>query len=80
MITKDNLIDMLKKSLNNEDDFILSYGKELLREVGSSTDLNEEQKKEIDSVFKSILEDTARHRQTINKIIDEVKVSDKDEF
>lgn len=80
MITKENLIDMLQKSFTNEDDFILSYAKDLIKDVEQSPDLGDDQKEEIKRIFDSILEDTARHRQTIKEIIEEVEGSQKDEF
>lgn len=80
MITKNNLIDMLRKSFTNEDEFILNYAESLLKDVAESPDLNDDQKKEIDGLFRAVIADTERHRNTIDRIIEEVERGEKNEF
>lgn len=80
MITKDNLLEMLERSLKNEDEFITNYGKDFLDKVGKVSVLNEEEKVEIKDLLTSMLEDTQRHSGTINALIDKIKGMAKNEF
>ena len=80
MITKDNLVDMLEKSLANEDQFILDYGKEFLSKVAKVDFLSSEQKLEINDIFSVLLDDTQRHKQTVNSSIEKIKAGEKNEY
>lgn len=80
MVTKENLLGMLKDSLVNEDDFILKYGEDFLKDLMQASDLSDDQKQEIEGILSAILTDTKRHQETITKLMDDVKRSDKNEF
>ena len=71
MITKDNLIGMLEKSLANEDEFVINYGKDFL---------DDEEKREIKDLMTALLEDTARHKETVELLIEKVKGDERNEF
>jgi len=80
MITKESLLDMLRKSLSNEDTFIGSYGKEFLEGVTKIKELNEDEKKEIKDLLTVLLEDTRRHSDTIKSLIKDVEEGGKNEY
>ena len=80
MITKDNLIGMLEKSLANEDEFVINYGKDFLDNVMKSNALNDEEKREIKDLMTALLEDTARHKETVELLIEKVKGDERNEF
>ena len=80
MVTKDNLIGMLEKSLANEDELIINYGKDFLDNVMKSNILNDEEKREIKDLMTALLEDTARHKETVELLIEKVKGDERNEF
>jgi len=80
MITKDNFLGMLKKSLTGEDEFILRYGKEFLNRVAECETLSDEEKKEIKDLTETILKDTQRHAQVIGKMMKDIKEGPRNEF
>ena len=80
MVTKDNLTGMLEKSLANEDEFIISYGKDFLDNVMKSNALNDEEKREIKDLMTALLEDTERHKETVELLIEKVKGDERNEF
>ncbi|UCG34908.1 MAG: hypothetical protein JSW17_05300 [Candidatus Omnitrophota bacterium] len=80
MITKENLIGMLEKALANEDEFIISYGKDFLDNIMESEILNNEEKKEIEGLLSALLKDTERHKKTIELLIEKVKEDQRNEF
>ena len=80
MITKDNLIGMLEKSLANEDEFVINYGKDFLDNVMKSNALNDEEKREIKDLMTALLEDTERHKETVELLIEKVKGDERNEF
>ena len=80
MITKDNLINMLEKSRANEDEFIVSFGKDFLDNVVKAETLNEDEKKEIKNLLTGLLEDTERHRKIITTLIEKIKGDQRNEL
>ena len=80
MITKDNLIDMLEKSLANEDGFIIEYGKDFLQKVRQSSELNDDEKSEIENITTALLNDTQRHNETINGLVKKIREDQRDEY
>jgi hypothetical protein len=80
MITKDDLVDMLGKSLANEDQFILDYGKDFVSKIAEVDFLSPEQKLEINDILGVLLEDTQRHKQTISDSIERIKAGEKNEY
>ena len=61
MITKDNLLDMLKKSMNNEDEFVISYGKGFIGKIAQIDELSNADREEIKDYFQVLLEDSERN-------------------
>jgi len=80
MITKDNFIGMLEKSLSNEDEFIISYGKDFVDNAMVSRVLNEAEKREIKDLMTVLLTDTQRHKKTIELLIEKLKQDERNEF
>jgi len=80
MITKDNLIDMLKKSLTNEDSFIEQYGEDFLANISKTGALKDKDRQEISNMLKSILEDTKRHAKIIKALIEKIKGGNRNEY
>ncbi len=80
MITKENLLGMLQKSLINEGEFMAQYGGDLLNRIDSEQGLNQDEKKEITSLLSGLLEDTARHEKTVERLIEDLKKDGRDEF
>ena len=80
MITKNNLLEMLSKSLANEDEFILQYGEDFSQRVGVDESLSEEAREDILELMQSILKDTFRHKDVLTKLISQVKEDNKNEF
>jgi hypothetical protein len=80
MITKDNLIDMLEKSLANEDEFIIEYGKDFLQKVKQSSELTDDEKNEIESITTALLNDTQRHSEILGGLIKKIKEDQKNEY
>jgi len=80
MITKDNLIYMLEKSLTNEDEFVLAYGSDLMSKVEGVSDLDEVDRKTIKNTLSSLLEDTKRHAKLVRNMIDAVQKDGRNEF
>ena len=80
MIAKDNLINALEKSLANEEEFILSYGKEFLQNVLNSGELTNDEKEGIEKVLSAMLEDTERHKNTVLQLLEKIKKDKRNEF
>lgn len=80
MITKTNLLDMLRKSLDNENTFIKSYGKEFLKSVMEIKELNEDEKKEIKSLLTGLLKDSQRHSGVVRSLIKDIEGGGKNEY
>ena len=80
MITKNNLIDMLEKSLANEDEFIVSFGAGFLKDISNTTALSDKEKKDVLSILKALLDDTARHAKTVKRLISTIKEANRNEF
>lgn len=80
MITKDNLVGMLEKALANEDEFVTSYGKDFLDTLVKTDILKVEEREEIKDLLTTMLEDTERHRKTINMLIEKIKGDNRNEF
>ena len=80
MITKNNLIDMLKRSMTNEDEFIMRYGESCFENLARANILNDDEKDEIKNLLNAILKDTERHSNTIKILIENVKGDSRNEF
>jgi len=80
VITKDNLIAMLEKASTNEDEFIIEYGKDFLQQLQESSELENSEKEEIAMILGALLEDTQRHKEIIEELIEKIKEGQKNEF
>lgn len=80
MATKVNLLDILGKTLANEDEFIVSYGEDFLKAIRSAGQLNDDDKREINDMLSIMLEDTKRHGRTVKLLQDKIKGDSRNEF
>lgn len=80
MITKDNLIGMLKKTLYNEDGFIEQYGGSFANDVDMCAELSDAEKGELKDMFRAMLEDTRRHGKVIAELMERIKKDKKNEY
>lgn len=80
MITKENLLDMLRKSVSNEDEFISQYGKTVIEKIHNCVLLASDEKDKIGKLLKAILDDTNRHREIIASLIQDVETGTTSEY
>ena len=80
MITKDNLVGMLKKSLYNEDGFVEQHSKSFAKDVDMCGELKEDEKRELKDMFQVMLDDTRRHGKVITELIEKIKKDKKNEY
>lgn len=72
-ISKKAVIDMLERAKVNEDDFVADFGGKFLEETGSAEELSQDEKDEIGNMLRSMIEDTKRHAETVDSMIDALK-------
>jgi len=80
MITKDNLIGMLKKTLYNEDGFIEQYKGSFAKDVDACGELGDAEKRELKDMFRAMLDDTKRHGKVITELMERIKKDKKNEY
>ncbi len=80
MIEKNNLLEMLRRSLKNEDEFILNYEKTLTDRVRETEGLSKGEQKEIIKFLGVLIEDTKRHQKTVTNLIQRVEKGSQDAF
>ena len=80
MIAKENLLNMLEKSLQNEDNFIINYGTGFLKEISASGFLSDDEKKAIGDMLAVLLQDTQRHKQAVEALINRIQGDARNEF
>ncbi len=76
MSRKKNLIIALKKGLHLEEDFIVRLGP-YCRAYIASSQLSQAEKKEAETILSVLESDSARHKQTVENLIEKMGIEEK---
>lgn len=75
VFSDEGLLELLDKAKKNEDEFVISYGNDFLRDLKASGIVNNDEELEIRNMLTAMLEDTARHGRTIEGIMDKIRAA-----
>lgn len=79
MSKKENLIIALKKGLHLEEDFIVRLGP-YCRAYIASSELSQAEKKEAETILSVLESDAARHKETVENLIEKVETEEKNGY
>ena len=80
MIKKDRLLAGLKELLYVEEEVVTIYANFNKALANQMEDMSEEKKKEMNALLSALYRDSSRHRETIDKMIKQVKEGTIDEY
>ena len=80
MVSKDALLDMLKKSLSLEDGFISEFTEKKIGLIDECDEIEPEEKAKMKDTIKVLLTDTQRHADEIADLIETIEESSKNEY
>lgn len=76
MRKKKDLLTALNKGLNLEEDFIVRLGPRC-RACITSSELSQAEKKEAESILSVLENDSARHKETVENLIEKMEIEEK---
>ncbi len=76
MRKKKDLLTALNKGLNLEEDFIIRLGPHCRAYIASS-ELSQTEKKEAESILSVLESDSARHKETVQNLIEKMRIEEK---
>ncbi len=80
MIKKKQLIENLYNALDSEEEANNQFYDYTIKSLKYYKWLSEDNKEKIQNIITKLSDDTQRHKNVIEKLIQEIKVSDKDVF
>ncbi len=80
MVNKENILGVLEKALDKEDETIVAYGDDFLPKVKDCLELSDDEKDEIAGIMDSLITDTKRHRGTVVNLINKIKEDGRESY
>lgn len=80
MIKKKQLIETLYNALDSEEEANSQFYDYTIKSLKYYKWLSEDKKEKVQNIITKLRDDTQRHTNVIEKLIQEIKVSDKDVF